>query len=50
MHTLIGWNRIEDLLADVHGRKGDGEPNVKTILQNYDKLPNYVEPEDAPGV
>lgn len=32
------------------GRKGDGEPGVKTIWQGYDKLLHYIEAADAFGV
>lgn len=32
------------------GRKGDGEPGVKTIWQGYDKLLHYIEAADVFGV
>ena len=32
------------------GRKGDGEPGVKTIWQGYDKLLHYIEAADIFGV
>lgn len=42
-HMLAG-------LGGFLGRKGDGEPGVKTIWQGYDKLLHYIEAADAFGV
>lgn len=42
-HMLAG-------LGGFLGRKGDGEPGVKTIWQGYDKLLHYIEAADALGV
>ena len=43
MHMLGG-------LGGFLGRKGDGEPGVKTIWQGYNKLLHYIEAADIFGV
>ena len=35
--------RIPAGLGDFLGRKGDGEPGVKTVWEGYRKLLNYIE-------
>lgn len=42
-HMLAG-------LGGFLGRKGDGEPGVKTVWQGYDKLLHYIEAAEAFGV
>lgn len=48
--SLIKATRMLAELGGFLGRKGDGEPGVKTIRQGYDKLLHYIEAADAFGV
>jgi len=48
--TALKMTRLLASLGGFLGRKGDGNPGVKTIWQGYNKLLHYIDAAEAFGV